>query len=665
MAAPIPYVRSLRIAGCAGIVALVVGALVLIGWVTGNATLQQVSAAWTAMVPMTAVTFCLSGTALLMITVAMNRTQLDTPIKEDRWRWTAMGVALLVTVIGGRRVGLYLLGWPTEADMLGFDRGQGLGQMAQMTATGFFLTGIALGLTARRGFYQVAQWLAAMVIVIGWIGLTRYFYAGEVTGVFFRMAIHTALLFTVLGLGIFFVRPDGGFIVIWNDDTAGSVLIRRLFPSALVVPVIVGWLCLQGKRMGLYGLETGFSTFAMSNVLIFSGLAWHTASKLHREDMLRRRAEQRVLMEKHFSDAVIDSLPGILYLYDRDGKFLRWNKNFEQVSGYGAAEITTMHPLDFFSAEDKPLLTARIAEVFATGTSEVEANFVSKNGSRTPYYFTGRTVVLDGKSCLVGVGIDVAERKRADARINELNTGLERRVVERTAQLESANKELEAFSYSVSHDLRAPLRAVDGFSQALIEDYGQCLPDGGRQYLTTIRSESQRMGELIDDLLTFSRLSRAPLVSLPIDTTGLVCSVLKDLTAGFANRMLDIQVAELPGCEGDLALMRQVWINLLSNALKYTGRCESTAIEVGSRCQDGVTVYFVKDNGAGFDMRYAHKLFGVFQRLHRAEDYEGTGVGLAIVQRIVHRHGGRAWAEAVVNQGATFYFTLNQKHPHE
>lgn len=225
-------------------------------------------------------------------------------------------------------------------------------------------------------------------------------------------------------------------------------------------------------------------------------------------------------------------------------------------------------------------------------------------------------------------------------------------------QLEAANKELEAFSYSVSHDLRAPLRAMDGFSRALLEDYGPQLPAEGQRYIQIICNGAQRMGCLIDDLLAFSRLSRTPLNKRVIDTRALVQTVLDDLAVQREGRQLEFRMGDLPKCEGDPVLLKQVWINLLSNAFKYTQKRKPAVIEVGCTVKSEKTAYYVRDNGAGFDMRYAHKLFGVFQRLHRAEEYEGTGVGLAIVQRVIHRHGGQVWAEAAVDQGATFYFNL-------
>jgi PAS domain S-box-containing protein len=228
-------------------------------------------------------------------------------------------------------------------------------------------------------------------------------------------------------------------------------------------------------------------------------------------------------------------------------------------------------------------------------------------------------------------------------------------------QLEAANKELEAFSYSVSHDLRAPLRTIDGFSQALLEDFGAQLPEEGQRQVRTIREGAQRMGMLIDDLLSFSRLGRQSLTApAVVDMDRLVREVLEDLLPERKGRRIEIRAARLPDSCGDGAVLKQVWANLLSNAIKYTRTRDPAVVEIGSTVEAGETVYFVRDNGTGFDMRYAHKLFGVFQRLHRAEEFEGTGVGLAIVQRIVERHGGRVWAEAAVDRGATFHFTLRK-----
>jgi len=261
-------------------------------------------------------------------------------------------------------------------------------------------------------------------------------------------------------------------------------------------------------------------------------------------------------------------------------------------------------------------------------------------------------------TCIRAIIQDITESKQTAEAIHLLNAALEQRVEERTAQLVAANQELEAFSYSVSHDLRTPLRAVDGFSQAVEEDFGGLLPDEGRRQLRTIRESAQRMGDLIDDLLEFSRLSRQPMNQQRVQVEPLVRSVFTDLNNLCAGRKIELKIGALPDCESDPALLKQVWLNLLSNALKYTRRRESAVVEVGCLEQARESVYFVRDNGSGFDMRYAGKLFGVFQRLHRAEDYEGTGVGLAIVQRIIHRHGGRIWAEAEPERGATFFFTL-------
>jgi two-component system sensor histidine kinase/response regulator len=239
------------------------------------------------------------------------------------------------------------------------------------------------------------------------------------------------------------------------------------------------------------------------------------------------------------------------------------------------------------------------------------------------------------------------------------NQALAQRVAERTRELEQANRDLESFSYSVSHDLRQPLSVVDGFCELFHAEYAATVPPDGQQLLEQIRSGTRRMSKLIDDLLHFSRMGRAPLERLPVPLHTLVLEVLARLTAGQPEQRAAVQVAEeLPDCWGDPALIEQVLVNLLSNALKFTAGRTPPRVEVGTLRQGGETVYYVRDNGVGFDMRYAHKLFGVFQRLHTAEEFPGTGIGLSIVHRILTRHGGKVWADSRKDEGTTFYFSL-------
>jgi len=231
-------------------------------------------------------------------------------------------------------------------------------------------------------------------------------------------------------------------------------------------------------------------------------------------------------------------------------------------------------------------------------------------------------------------------------------------VAERTSQLEAANRELEAFSYSVSHDLRAPLRSMDGFALAVIEDYGRDLPPEGLHFLNRIRQGARRLGTLVDDLLALSRLGRQSLVRADVDMERLVRDCLAEMNVASTAPGTHIEVHPMAHADADAALVRQVWINLLGNAVKFSRGSPGPRVEVGSRQQGPQPVWFVRDNGVGFDMRYAGKLFGVFQRLHLQHEFEGTGVGLAIVERIVQRHGGTAWADSRPGEGATFYFTL-------
>jgi len=252
-------------------------------------------------------------------------------------------------------------------------------------------------------------------------------------------------------------------------------------------------------------------------------------------------------------------------------------------------------------------------------------------------------------------------RQRAEEALQKAHDELEVRVAQRTAELQSANKELEAFSYSVSHDLRVPLRAIDGFSKILLEDYPDRLDREGKRVLNVIRDNTERMGELIDDILTLSRLGRKEIKKKDINMEKLTKEVFEELKGLTPERKLRMKINALPSAYGDESLIYEVLLNLFSNAIKFSENQEVSVIEVGGNLQDNESVYYVKDNGVGFDMQYVDKLFRVFQSLHSQEEFKGTGVGLAIVQRIIHRHRGRVWAEGKLNKGATFYFTLPRK----
>ncbi len=248
--------------------------------------------------------------------------------------------------------------------------------------------------------------------------------------------------------------------------------------------------------------------------------------------------------------------------------------------------------------------------------------------------------------------------KKAEDNVRKLNDELEQKVKERTAQLESVNKELESFSYSVSHDLRAPIRAIDGYTKIIAEDYADKFDEDGLKILKSIINNSKKMGMLIDDLLAFSKLGRKQVAFLEIDMASLVSAVQEEILVQQGENIPEFRVARLPAARGDQALIKQVWINLISNAVKYSKYKDKTTVQIDSYIEGSHTVYTVKDEGAGFDMAYYDKLFGVFQRLHSQAEFEGTGIGLAIVQKIINRHHGSVWADSKLNEGTCFYFSL-------
>jgi PAS domain S-box-containing protein len=378
----------------------------------------------------------------------------------------------------------------------------------------------------------------------------------------------------------------------------------------------------------------------------------------------RKRAEGWLRESEQRFQTMANSISQLAWIARADGFIFWYNRRWYEYTGTTPAQMEGWGWQGVHDPQRLPEVVAQWTAAIAAG-QPFEMEFPLRGADGRFRRFLTRALPFKDASGRVeqwfGTNTDVDELKRVEEEIKILNAELEQRVARRTAELEAANKELEAFSYSVSHDLRAPLRAICGFAAIVVEDHGSRLPAEGRNYLERVRKGGERMGELIDDLLLFSRLSRQPLERRQVPMARLVAEVLEELHPNADNHPVEIRVGELASSPGDPALLKQVWINLVSNALKYTRGRQPAIVEIGGERQNGGIIYFVRDNGVGFDMQYADKLFGVFQRLHRADEFEGTGVGLAIVERIIHRHGGRVWAEAAPDRGATFYFTLEGK----
>jgi PAS domain S-box-containing protein len=441
-------------------------------------------------------------------------------------------------------------------------------------------------------------------------------------------------------------------------DSHGLDTFTRLRPHALCLPVVVVT-SLDDEALALQAMQEGAQDY-----LVKGRVDGELLARTLRYAFERNRAEMALRESEARFRALIENSSDAIALFGADGAILYGSPSTTQVLGYALDEFVGRNAFELIHPDDLAFVLERLQMALQQPRTRVNVHARVRHKNGTWRWLEGiftNLLAEPSVRAIVNNYRDFTERKQAEDEIRQLNAELEQRVRERTAQLEAANQELEAFSYSVSHALRSPLRAIDGFNQILLENYSDQFDANSHAHLRRIRAAVQEMDQLMDDLLNLSRVTHAEMQRQPVDLSAVALRIAADFQSAEPDRRVEFFIAEGLTVEGDARLLRAALENLLSNAWKFTSKQSRAKIEVGAMQQEDQTVYFVRDNGAGFDMAYAGKLFGAFQRLHPTSEFEGTGIGLATVQRIIHRHGGRIWAEAAPGQGAAFYFTLLER----
>jgi len=680
-------------ASTAAVFAVVAGLSALAGWKLHIAALATWVAAPVRIVPNAAACMVLLGVSLWL-----QRKGHIQPFARIR-KLAAKSSAGIVCLVGLLSLAEHVFGWDLGIDQLlavvptaEAIPGVRPGLMATIAALNFLVLGSALLLLdwkTRRDHWP-AQFLslgAAIGAIFGFFALVLQPRASGIT-----MALPAVVTFFVLACGLVCSRPTWAIGGLLTSQNAGARLLRSVIPAALLVLGLIGWPVSKALLTEAHFTWVEASLLAIFCGTMLTGFVTWIAFIVDRSDALNAELERRVaertaalqseatermLAQEALKESLATSEAALKELADQkfaldqhaivavtdiQGTITYVNDKFCAISQYSREELIGQnhrilnsghHPKEFFQQMHHTI-----------GSGQVWHGEIRNRAKDGSIYWVDATIVpfvdSGGKPLqYVAIRTDITERKLAEEVIRQLNDELEQRVGERTAQLEAANQELEAFSYSVSHDLRAPLRHVSGFSQLLVEEFGVTLDPGARHYLDRIQAGTQEMGLLVDELLNLARLGRYPLSRQATKLNTMVAEVITILQPETEGRQVEWVIGDLPAVECDPVLVRQIFQNLLSNALKFTRPRAHAVIEVNHKKQtDGQPVFIVRDNGIGFNMKYVDKLFGVFQRLHRTEDFEGTGIGLATVQRIVHKHGGRVWAEAELDKGAAFYFTL-------
>jgi PAS domain S-box-containing protein len=541
------------------------------------------------------------------------------------------------------------------------------GRMAPNTALGLCLVALALLTIDRRrdGFATPAQLLSLVTLTIAGFSLVDRLFlvgSGSTLSSIRQMSGYGAVSLAALSIGVVCTRPDDGLMKTVRARGPGGETARRLLPLMVLVPVALGWIRTRGEQAALYDTAFGASIMTVSMTLLFAGVVLWNARNLdrlyhaqRRAERQRTRAEAEIKASHRFLDAVIENLPAMVFIKDAERlAFTRINRAGEQLLGIARAEMLGKSDYDFFPEDEARFFQAKDRETLQAKklVDIVEEPIETRSGRR--WLSTKKVPILDqhgNPTHLLGISEDITARRAAEEALRSAKEAAE-----------AANRELATFSYSVSHDLRSPLRSIDGFSQALLDDCATVLTPECRSHLTRIRMAASRMGQLIDDLLELSRVNRAELRVTTVDVSSVAREIASELGRAAPERSVDFRIEPELTLHGDARLLRIALENLLGNAFKFTSKRESARIELcRGEWANGRRSFLVRDNGAGFDMNYAQKLFDPFQRLHAATEFEGTGIGLATVQRILHRHGGTISARAAVGEGATFFVTLPER----
>jgi len=447
---------------------------------------------------------------------------------------------------------------------------------------------------------------------------------------------------TLIGLGVMDVHPSESLDYVlaeFNAQASGRKVLAKNIPCLRKDGQII-YADINAGKVVIQGVEY--------NIGFFTDITE------------RKQAEDALRKSEHEKAVILDSVSELVSYQDHELRIIWANRAVAELNGLSIEELVGKHCYEVWPHQHEPCEDCPVLHAMLSGMPQVK-EMITPDGriwSIKGYPVKGDNGTISGA---VEVTLEITERKQAEEKLREYQHELEKLVEARTSQLKAANEELEAFAYSVSHDLRAPLRAIDGFTQILLDDYSEKLNEEAKRIGAIIRENTYKMEQLIDNLLAFSRAGHVSMHFSEIDMKNLVRSVFYELTSPDERRRISFNVANLPDAIGDLNMMRQVWINLISNAIKFSAYRQQAEIQVSYRREQHKHIYSVKDNGAGFDMNYRDKLFGVFQRLHSEREFKGTGVGLALVQRIIQRHGGKVWARGEVDQGAEFSFSLPEK----